>query len=151
MRVTFTRASALLLAALLLTGCGAPPGAGPMTRVGPTDDTGPTGQMFGDKMLAEIAANEQQLGRVLAPARIIRIKRLREDERYELRHFDGSNPDGLAFSPSDGPGWMVEAVGTFIGEDAIGSHGFHLWDDPRTLVARRVLPDSDRERSQRPD
>ena len=88
------------------------------------------------KMLAQIASNERLLGRVLAPARIIRIQLLRDGEPYPLRRFDGSNPNGAAVSPSGGPGWVVEAVGTFVGVDpatgqidALGTHGLHLWDD----------------------
>ena len=84
----------------------------------------------------EIAADERKLGRALAAPRIIRVQLLREDEPYELRHFDGTNPGGTAMSPDEGPGWMVEAVGTFIDQDeetgrimAQGTHGFHLWDD----------------------
>ena len=129
---TFTRASALLLTALLLTGCGAPPGVGPMTRVGPTNDTRPPEEKSGQKMLEEITASEQMLGRVLAPARIIRIQWVGAGKRYELRHFDGSTTNGAI----GGPGWMVEAVGTFIDDysspgqiDALGTHGFHLWSD----------------------
>jgi hypothetical protein len=87
-------------------------------------------------MLAEIAANERTLGRALAPARVIRIQLLRSGEIYETRHFDGTNPDGAGMSPSDGPGWMVEAIGTFVSTDdstgavvARGTHGFHLYDD----------------------
>ena len=135
-RVAIALASALLLAALLLTGCGAPPGVGPMDPVGPTDDSRPPEVRFGEEMLAEIMANEQKLGRVLAPARVIRVQRLGEGELYELRRFDGSNPDGGGVSPSDGPGWVVEAVGTFVDEnpgtgqiDALGTHGVHLWGD----------------------
>ena len=131
-----TLAMAVLLAALLLTGCGVPPGVGPMRTARPTDDPRPPQVRFSERMLAEITANEQKLGRVLAPARIIRVQRLGEGELYELRHFDGSNPDGGGVSPSDGPGWVVEAVGTFIDEnldtgqiDALGTHGLHLWDD----------------------
>jgi hypothetical protein len=132
MRVTFARVNALLLAALFLIGCGAPPGVGPMTRVNPTDDARPPEQRFGDRMLAEIAANERKLGRALAPARIVRVQRVAEGERYQLRHFDGSATNGAM----GGPGWMVEAVGTFIDDysspgqvDALGTHGFHLWGD----------------------
>jgi hypothetical protein len=53
-----------------------------------------------------------------------------------MKHFDGTNPDGAGFSPDGGPGWAVEAVGTFVGVDpqtnqidSLGTHGFHLWDD----------------------
>lgn len=132
MRVTFTRATALLLAALVLNGCGYPSGVGPMTRVGPTADTRPPEERFGQKMLAEIAASEQMLGRVLAPARIVRIQWVGAGKRYELRHFDGSTTNGAI----GGPGWMVEAVGTFIDDysspgqiDALGTNGFHMWSD----------------------
>ena len=72
---------------------------------------------------------------MLAPARIVRIQWVGAGERYELRHFDGSNTNGSI----GGPGWMVEAVGTFIDDysspgqiDALGTHGFHLWSDPYT-------------------
>ena len=68
-------------------------------------------------MLAEIAASERTLGRALAPPRIIRIQLLRAGELYAMRRLDGSNPDGGGMAPSDGPGWMVEAVGTFLGTD----------------------------------
>jgi hypothetical protein len=137
MKAILTRASALLVAALLLTGCGAPPpGVGPTTRVQPTADGRPPEERLGQAMLTEIAANEQKLGRALALPRIIRIVRLDAGELYQLKHLDGSNPDGGAMGPSAGPGWMVEAVGTFIDEDpstgridSIGTHGFHLWDD----------------------
>jgi hypothetical protein len=103
-----------------------------MTRVGPTNDTRPPEEKFGEKMLEEIAASEQRLGRVLAPARIVRIQWVGAGKRYELRHFDGSTTNGAI----GGPGWMVEAVGTFIDDysspgqiDALGTHGFHLWSD----------------------
>lgn len=136
MKLTLARLSALLMAALVLTGCGAPPGVGPTTRVQPTDDGRTPEERYGQAMLAEITSNEQKLGRALAPPRIIRIVRLDPGERYELKHLDGSNPGGDAMGPSDGAGWMVEAVGTFVEEDpstgrieSLGSHGFHLWED----------------------
>ena len=95
-----------------------------------------TAQDVAQKMLNEIAINEGKLGRPLAAPRIVRIQLLRAGELYEMRHFDGSNPDGSGMSPDGGPGWMVEAVGTFIGVDhrtgqilSRGTHGFHLWDD----------------------
>jgi hypothetical protein len=56
-----------------------------MTRVGPTNDTRPPEEKFGQKMLEEITASEQMLGRVLAPARIIRIQWVGAGERYELQ------------------------------------------------------------------
>ena len=52
---------------------------------------------------------------------------------YPHRRLDGSNPDGVASSPDNGPGWMAEAVGTFVevgpGTKQWGMHGFHTWTD----------------------
>ena len=103
-----------------------------MTRVSATTDPRPAEERFGEKMLAEIAAGEQKLGRVLAPARIVRVQWVAAGERYELRHFDGSSTNGAM----GGPGWVVEAVGTFIDDysspgriDALGTHGFHMWSE----------------------
>ena len=88
------------------------------------------------KMLDEIAANERRLGRVLAPARILRVQLLRNGEMYPTSRFDGTNPDGAALGPTDGPGWVVEAVGTFMYYDrntglleSMSMHAFHEWDD----------------------
>lgn len=130
---------AAILAALLLSGCGSdvvPRVVPPPIIVPPGVVSSQTADQVAQKMLAEIEANERKLGRSLAPARIIRIQLLRKGELYEARHFDGSNPQGFGMSPDGGPGWMVEAVGTFIGEDpttgridSLGTHGFHLWDD----------------------
>ena len=105
------------MAALLLAGCGAPPGVGPTTRNQPTEDTRPAEQRFAEMMLAEIAASEQKLGRSLAPARIVRITRLRAGERYRLRRLDGSDAGAGAMGPGfDEAGWLVEAHGypTFL-------------------------------------
>ena len=95
-----------------------------------------TADRYARLMLDEIAASERKLGRSLAPARIVRIQLLRPDETYWGKHFDGTNPGGFGMSPDGGPGWIVEAVGTFIGEDprtgridSLGMHGFHLWGD----------------------
>jgi hypothetical protein len=83
-------------------------------------------------MLDAIAANERMLGRALAPARLIRIRLLRDGESFELRRFDGTGAVYRGFA-SDGPGWAVEAVGTFIygdGQiDSLGTHGFTIWGD----------------------
>ena len=130
---------AAILAALLLSACG-PDGVPAIVRppvvVPPGVVSSQTADQVAEKMLTEIEANERKLGRSLAQARIIRIQLLRNGELYEARHFDGSNPHGVGMSPSGGPGWMVEAVGTFIGEDpstgeidSLGTHGFHLWND----------------------
>jgi hypothetical protein len=98
--------------------------------------TSQTADGVAKRMLAEIAASERTLGRSLAQPRIIRIQLLHKDEMYELRHLDGTNPSGMGVSPSEGPGWMVEAIGTFVGQDHVsgqivsrGTHGFHLWED----------------------
>jgi hypothetical protein len=112
------------------------PQQGPQIIVPPGVLSSQTAQSVAQKMLDEIAANEGTLGRPLSAPRIIRIQLLRSGELYEMRHFDGTNPDGGGLSPSNGPGWMVEAVGTFLGVDhrtgqivSLGTHGFHLWDD----------------------
>ena len=63
-------------------------------------------------MLEEIAANEGLLGRRLAEPRIVRIQLLRAGEIYWMRRLDGTGDFGVR-PPDDGPGWMVEAVGTF--------------------------------------
>jgi len=129
----FARTLAALVSTLLLAGCLeqqapviVPPGV-TSTR---------TADQVARMMLDEIAANERTLGRALSPARIVRIQLLRPGERYEMRRLDGQNPDGSAMSPDGGPGWMVEAVGTFIAVDdetgrlqLKGMHGFHRWDD----------------------
>ncbi len=87
-------------------------------------------------MLDAIAADEKTLGRSLVPVRIIRVQLLREGEVYEFKHLDGTNPGRMSDSPVGGPGWVVEAVGTFIGVeprtgqiDVLGTHGFRLWGD----------------------
>ncbi len=89
------------------------------------------------KMLEAIAANERGVGRALAPPRLIRIQLLRPGEVYSMRHLDGTGGP-LELSPRGGaPGWVTEAVGTFIdaiGRDgglptSIGTHGFRIWGD----------------------
>lgn len=63
----------------------------------------------------------------------VEVGPLTEPPDDEARHFDGSNPQ-LGMSNDGGPGWMVDAVGTFIGEDPAhgridsrGTQGFHLF------------------------
>lgn len=124
-----------LLVALLLASCDAtqrPLAGHEFPTAAPSSLTA---EWVGQKMLAEIEDNESKLGRALAPARIVRIQLLQRDETYLLNHLDGSNPDGSRMSPDGGPGWMVEAVGTFLEVDpqtgqieAIGTHGFRRWD-----------------------
>lgn len=130
----FGRIVAVVASTLLLGGC--LPQQAPEVIVPPGVTSTRTADEVGRMMLAEIAANERTLGRPLAQPRIIRIQLLRAGEMYPMRRLDGSNPDGGAMAPSDGPGWMVEAVGTFLGTDddigqvvSRGTHGFHLWDD----------------------
>ena len=80
------------------------------------------------KTLGEIAANERKLGLALVPTRIVKVQLLDEGEFYELGN-------GGAMAPDDGPGWMVEVIGTFV-EDArqpgsvlVGTRGYYRWDD----------------------
>jgi hypothetical protein len=112
------------------------PGASPQVVIPAGVVSTQTAEQVAQKMLDAIAVNERKLGRVLTPARIIRIQLLRPGEQYAVRHFDGTNPGGLSLSPDGGPGWMVEAVGTFPYYDRqtgqltdLGIHGFHEWDD----------------------
>ena len=130
-------------AVVLATACGAPddtgsptPTPGPIVIIPPGVVSSRTADQVARMMLAEIAQNERTLGRALARAQIIRIQLLRPGEMYEFRHFDGTNPEGVSMGPDGGPGWMVEAIGTFIGTDrrtgmvdSLGIHGFHEWDD----------------------
>jgi hypothetical protein len=95
-----------------------------------------TAQQVMSRALHEIAANERALGYAIVPARIVRVQLLAPGESYPLDRFDGTNAHGGALGPSEGPGWAVEAVGTFIhisrttGKlDGKGMHGFFEWDD----------------------
>lgn len=131
------RASAVLVAVLILAGCQQLQQlTGPDTIVPAGIHSPHTPAEMTQRMLDDIAADEKLLGRSLAPARIIRVQLLRQDELYEFKRFDGTNPNGIGASPDGGPGWMVEAVGTFFSTDPrtgridnIGTHGFHLWAD----------------------
>jgi hypothetical protein len=149
----------LALAALLTIPVlvGACESAGPTdTSFGPTDTSpGPTdvqsepqviipadvrstqtADEVAQRMLAIIARNEERLGRRLAQPRILHIQLLREGEVYWLHHLDGTGPPGHGLGPSEGPGWVVEAVGTMLPPDRgqtsftkWGIHGWHLWED----------------------
>jgi len=129
--------SAALLAGLLVAGCQQlTQFTTPNAIVPPDVHSSRTAAEVTEMMLASIAADEKTLGRSVAPFRIIRIQLLRAGELYEMKHLDGTNPNGVGVSPDGGPGWVVEAVGTFIGVDpksnqidSIGTHGLHLWDD----------------------
>ena len=131
------RLSAGLLAVLLLAGCDQVHQLmGPETVVPPGVQSTHSAAEVSQRMLDAIAADEKTLGRSLAPARIIRVQLLRQGELYEFKRFDGTNPNGIGASPDGGPGWMVEAVGTFVATDPrtgridnFGTHGFHLWAD----------------------
>jgi hypothetical protein len=127
------------LVALLVTGCQEINTllSRPEVIVPPGVTSAQTADQVAKRMLDEIAANERKLGRALAPARIVKIQLLQMGEMLPLRHFDGTNPGGGAMGPSQGPGWMVEAVGTFLDFDrrnpevlaAMGTHGFREYDD----------------------
>jgi hypothetical protein len=135
--VTLPRSAAIVLSVLLLAGCDQLQQFTTPNPVVPADVRSThTAAEAAQKMLAEIAASEKKLGRSLAPARIIKIQLLHAGELYGLNHLDGTNPERMGVSPTDGPGWVVEAVGTFVGVDpgsgqidALGTHGLHLWDD----------------------
>src|SRR5262245_24923205 len=136
---------ALLLSAWLVVGCAdstIPPDAVPETPAAPVIVipvavvSSRTADQVAKMILDALGANERKHGPALAPALIVRIQLVRAGEMFELKHFGGTNPGGSGMSPDGGPGWMVEAVGTFIGEDrrtgqidSLGMHGFHLWDD----------------------
>ena len=146
-----SRAAVSLIAALsLLAGCQAtivndsppfsidPALTGPIVVKPPGIESTQTAEQVMRRMLDEIHDNERRLGRVLAPAQIVRVQLLRPGEMYPIRKFDGSlggalgSPDG---SP-DAPAWIVEAIGTFPGFDRgtgelvqLSIHSFHVWDD----------------------
>lgn len=137
-------AAVTLLVLALLSGCSESSSVPEPTLIGAPEIVIPPGvrssrtaNQVAQLMLAEIAANEQAVGRVVAPPRIIKIQLLRSGEMYPMRRLDGTNPGGAAASPDEEPGWMVEAIGTFIYRDRhtgnqiteIGLHGFHLWGD----------------------
>lgn len=121
---------ALMACAFLASACGpAPPEV--IIPAGLTSKR--TADEVARMMLFEITNNERTLGRRLAAPRIIRIQLMRPGEMYPQRHLDGSNPDGVAMGPTTQPGWMVEAIGTFVGRGdpptTWGFHGFHIWED----------------------
>jgi hypothetical protein len=66
---------------------------------------------------------------VLVPLRIVKVQLLREGEFYE------TEPEGGAMAPDDGPGWIVEVVGTIVEDGGepntvyVGVHGVYRWDD----------------------
>ena len=66
------------------------------------------------RTLAMIADNEQQLGRRLAEPRIVRVQLLRAGEVYPFRRLDGTGDFGEVGPGAEGPGWMVESIGTFV-------------------------------------
>jgi hypothetical protein len=136
------RSVAGLLASLLLAGCQATPS--PTALVATPEVVVPSGvastwtaEEVTQKALADIALTERQLGRVLAPARIIRVVPLPPGAEYHVRQLDGSGDMGTGWS-FDNPSWTVEAVGTFAsfgmpGEDgpvsSAGTHGYFSYVD----------------------
>ncbi|HEX5828582.1 MAG TPA: hypothetical protein VFY23_13740 [Candidatus Limnocylindrales bacterium] len=80
------------------------------------------------RVRAEIATNERRLGRRLQAPRIARVELVREGQLFAL-------PGGGGMSPNDGPGWMVEAYGTFAewgsggGVETLATHAFLRYDD----------------------
>ena len=109
---------------------------GPVVVIPPGIESTQTAEQVTRRMLDLIQANERELGRVLAPARIIRVQLLAQGETYPTPKFDGTNPDGAALGTTDGPGWLVEATGTFTAYDRLTKelrllsiHQYHLWED----------------------
>ena len=100
------------------------------------------------------AEMERELGRALAPFRIIRIQLLRPGDSYTLRHLDGTvSPDrgggirtGGDFQ-NDVPTWVVETTGTYVrsvpgtgaGYDERGTHGF-VWLADNDNGGERFIP-----------
>jgi hypothetical protein len=138
-----TRLIIVSLAALFLIGCQGVdvkvPSASPQIVIPPGVPSKQTADQVAQKMLDEIAANEAQLGRALAPARIIKIQLLRVGEVYPIKHLDGTNPGDASLGPVGG--WVVEAVGTFLRFDvhtgqisSLGIHGFNEWPEDGSEV-----------------
>jgi hypothetical protein len=136
-----------LLATLLLAGCQASPAPAvvvptPEVVVAPRIAAGWTAAAVTQRALADIALTERQLGRVLAPARILRVVRLPPGAEYHLRKPQGIAYLGTGWNDED-PTWMVEAVGTFAsfgvpGEDgpvnAAGTHGYFTYIEERGVT-----------------
>ena len=140
---------ALATAALLASGCGSqteplspPPGsvvsipAGPVVVIPPGITSTQTADAVAAKMIALIKADERKLGHALGPIRILKVVLLPAGQMYSTTRLDGTNPGQSGVSPDGGPGWLVEALGTFTGVDpqtgrivSVGRHGYHLWDD----------------------
>jgi hypothetical protein len=120
----------LMACVLVVAACAAP---APEVIAPPGVTSKRTADEVARMMLSEISTSERTLGRRLAEPRIIRIQLLRPGEMYPQRRLDGSNPGQGAMGPSTQPGWMVEAIGTFVDMEPLpetwGTHGFHLWED----------------------
>ena len=138
-RSAAVRVATLILATVILAGCQAT--TSPTALVATPEVlvavSAWTAEEVSQRALADIANTERLLGRVLAPARIIRVVLLPPGAEYHVRQLDG-----IDYLPStwtnDGPSWTVEAVGTFAsfgmpGEDgpvtSAGTHGYFSYVD----------------------
>jgi hypothetical protein len=127
------RVGGIALSALLFAGCQQLQQlTGPNTVIPADVRSSQTAAQVTQRMLDQIAANEKKLGRSLAPARIIRVQLLHQGEPYQFKRLDGTDA-AIEASADNGPGWVVEAVGTFVGVDigtsqidSLGTHGFEL-------------------------
>lgn len=77
--------------------------------------------------LDRIALDEQRLGRVLLPARVLRVVAIPAGTTYWATRRDGTNPDRRGLGSGAAPRWVVVAEGTFVGvdphTDTIAGHG----------------------------
>jgi len=104
-----------------------------------------------DLARAQNAANEQGLGRAIAPFRVLRVRLLQAGDTLVMFHRDGTISPDRGAGPrtggvyrADRPTWVVETVGTFYagsrglpvqepapsdGVAVRGLHGFYFWAD----------------------
>jgi hypothetical protein len=118
-----------LAAGALLTGCAyleqtrVEVGPGPPPRMTPGEI-----EAF---VRAEVASMEANVGRVLTPLRIRRIRLLRPGDQVAAPKSDGTNPADRVMAATDRPLRMVEADGTFHAGrgQVLAKHAYFMIDD----------------------
>lgn len=97
--------------------------------------------------LDQIAADERLLGRVLAPARVLRVMDLPAGATLPAPRADGTNPTRAALGPHVGDGWVVVAEGTQVHTDRAtgaidrhGTRGYFWFDDRDDAIERIIIP-----------